>query len=168
MTMSNRIAVMDHGRIMQVGTPATIYERPASRFVADFIGSVNLFEGTVNDVTPAGLVIDSPDAGATLVAPVRGDAMVGDTVCLAIRPERLYLSSLAEADETVGFANQLSGEIKEIAYRGDSRVYHVTLSTGRVVKAVMPSLGDSAENALHVGDAVMLGWERAAGVLVAP
>ena len=168
MTMSTRIAVMDHGRIMQVGSPAAIYERPASRFVADFIGSVNLFDGMVTDITPAGLAIDCAEAGATLVAPATGEVGIGDSVCLAIRPERLCLASLAEADERVGFANQLSGEIKEIAYRGDSRVYRVALQTGRVVKVAVPSLGTSAEESLHIGDAVTLGWERAAGALVAP
>jgi putrescine transport system ATP-binding protein len=155
MTMSTRIAVMNRGKIVQVGTPSEVYEQPASRFVADFIGQVNLFEGTLKQVSGGQGVVTSVEAGADLVSGNCGDRQSGEAVCVAVRPERVQLAKRGESGD---LPNRLNGTIKDIAYLGDSCVYHVTLGTGKSVTVTMPSRGSWADQPFAREEPVALGW----------
>ncbi|MGB8843536.1 MAG: ABC transporter ATP-binding protein, partial [Aliidongia sp.] len=142
MTMSSRIAVMDRGRIVQIGTPSEIYEAPKNRFVADFIGSVNLFEGTLKRDAGGRILVASAEAGADLETASDGGKRPGETVWVAVRPERI---ELARPGATGDLPNRLGGTIHDVAYLGDSCVYHVTLDTGKQLKVTAPSLGRWAD-----------------------
>src|SRR5262249_41975809 len=91
MTVADRIGVMDHARLVQVATPAEIYEQPNSRWVADFIGEVNLLEGRVTEAGAQGIVIESAGAGR-LRAAAPAQVKPGDTVCVALRPEKIRIA----------------------------------------------------------------------------
>jgi putrescine transport system ATP-binding protein len=163
MTMSTRIAVMNRGQIIQVGTPSEIYEDPDNRFVAEFIGSVNLFEGTLRQVEGGNGVIASPEAGRELLAENCPDRHIGETVCVAVRPERV---ELAKSGTAGALPNRLAGTIKDIAYLGDSCVYHVTLAGGKEVTVTVPSRGRWAEQPFRRDEAVELGWQPADSLVV--
>lgn len=156
MTMADRIAIMDKGQVMQVATPAEIYEAPNSRFVADFVGSVNLLEGTVARRDGPSATITGA-SGATITVENAGDAGAGSTVAFAIRPEKISVSSRRPSDDT---ANVMEGEIWDLAYLGDMTVYHVRLPDGQVVKA-------SALNSARVVDDP-LSWHDKAWISFAP
>ena len=163
MTMSTRIAVMNRGQIVQIGTPSEIYEEPENRFVADFIGSVNLFEGTLTQVAGGTGVVASPEAGKDLLATNCPDRHLGETVCIAVRPERVVLAKRGSAG---GLPNLLPGTIKDIAYLGDSCVYHVTLGTGKVVTVTVPSQGRWADQPFARDEPVEIGWQPSCSLVV--
>ena len=156
MTMADRIAIMDKGQVMQVATPAEVYEAPISRFVADFVGNVNMLEGTVASRTGAGIVIKGA-SGAEITVENAGDAEQGAEVAFAIRPEKIKVSSKRTADTT---ANAMEGEVWDLAYLGDMTVYHIKLDDGQVVKA-------SALNSARVTDD-QLTWSDRAWISFAP
>jgi putrescine transport system ATP-binding protein len=142
-----------------VGTPSEIYEAPRSRFVADFIGSVNLFDGRAREDAR----VDCEMAAAELhlaAAPVPGSA-----VCLAVRPEKIRLSKL---DAPFDLPNHLVGRITDMAYLGDTRLYHVRLDSGKVVKVTAPNLGSWRDQPFQREERVRIGWSPEAGVLVEP
>jgi putrescine transport system ATP-binding protein len=129
MTLSTRIGVMTEGKIVQVGEPREIYETPDTRFVADFIGSVNLLEGTV-DIGAADLLrVDTADAGAVVVAPQPG-LKRGQKLWVALRPERITLSR-TQPENTPNF---VQGVVEEIGYIGHMSSYRVRLDSGRLVR----------------------------------
>jgi putrescine transport system ATP-binding protein len=163
MTMSTRIAVMNRGQIVQVGTPSEIYEEPANRFVAGFIGSVNLFEGTLRRGADGQGLIASSEAGGDLVAADCADRHAGETVCIAVRPERMLLVKLGSAGD---LPNRLTGTIKDIAYLGDSCVYHVALASGKTVTVTAPSIGRWADQAFARDERVELGWQPGCSMVV--
>ena len=124
MTMADRIAILDKGEVMQVATPAEIYEAPGSRFVADFVGNVNMFEGTVASRDAAGARIAGPRRAGDRHREPRRLPQPGNTVAFAIRPEKIRVSSRPPERADV---NAVEGEIYDIAYLGDMTVYHVRL-----------------------------------------
>lgn len=156
MTMADRIAIMDKGQVIQVATPAEVYEAPVSRFVADFVGNVNMLEGTVAS-SGGGTARITGTTGAEIVVENAGDAQAGSNVAFAIRPEKIRVSSRPPAD---GTANVMEGEIWDLAYLGDMTVYHVKLADGQVVKA-------SALNSARITDDP-LSWHDRAWISFAP
>src|SRR6185312_11094003 len=121
MTLADRIAVMDHGKIVQVGTPAEIYEQPNSRYVADFIGNINLIEGRIEGHGEGRTRLKTMNGDATILADNAVAAAPGASAWFAIRPEKMRLSLDApQATET----NALSGEVWDIGYLGDVSIYH--------------------------------------------
>ena len=163
MTLSTRIGVMNAGRIVQTGTPQEIYEFPNSRFVADFIGSVNLFEGIVTEDEPEYVRIESAAAGSTLYIGHGISCVPGAKVAVAVRPEKMQISRETPA---AGADNHLSGTVREIAYMGDLSVYLVQLDSGKTVKVTMPNLVRSAEQRLTWEDKVYLTWHETAAVVL--
>jgi len=156
MTMSSRIAVMDHGRILQVGRPHEVYEYPANRFVADFIGTANFFPGTVLG-DGGGFAAD----GLAVPLTVAGDLPPGPATVM-VRPEKLVMGREAPA----GAVNVLSGTVAEIAYLGDVSIYHVRLASGALVLATAANLRHSAEPGLTWDDRVFLSWHPANAVVL--
>jgi putrescine transport system ATP-binding protein len=138
MTMAGRIGVMDAGRLDQVATPRDLYEAPASRWIAEFVGDINLFEGQVGAVESGRLAISTRDAGTIYVAEPRtppGKSIVS----VAIRPEKVKLSRRAPtADGTSAYAlNRLEGVITDVSYLGGLTTYKVKLDSGAVVRSSM-------------------------------
>jgi putrescine transport system ATP-binding protein len=159
MSMASRVAVMNEGRIAQVGAPRDVYENPANRFVADFLGAVNLFAGTV--VTQDGGIarIDSAEAGATLA--VAQKVTRGRAVAVAVRPEKIALGLAAPA----GAANVLAGQVEAISYRGEASTYRVALATGKIVRVTVPNRVREA-GALAPGAPVFLSWSADAALVL--
>jgi len=160
MATASRIAVMSRGRVVQVGAPAEIYERPSCRFVADFIGGVNLFEGRVSEVRAGTLVVDCPELGLRL-AVAEACAPLGMAVAVAVRPERIELSAAPSATP-----NRMSGTVTEVSYRGEASSVNVALANGRIVRVTLPNTGRTGGPRVTGGDAVWLGWAVDAGVLL--
>jgi putrescine transport system ATP-binding protein len=163
MTVSSRIAVMNEGRIAQVATPEEIYETPNSRYVAEFIGDVNLLEGHVTEATAEVTRVASEDAGCE----VRGGGSslaAGDPVWVAVRPEKLAISKTPPESEAV---NCLRGEVWDIGYLGNLDVYHVRLDSGRRVTAVQANRARILDREITWEDRVYLTW-RARSTMILP
>jgi putrescine transport system ATP-binding protein len=161
MTVADRIGVMDHGRLIQVGTPPEIYERPNSRWVADFIGEINLIEGRVVDVGASDTVIASAAAGR-LRALSPTDAKPGDVVWVALRPEKVRI---AHAPPTEG-ENCVVGQVGNIGYLGDLSVYKVRLDNGIVMKAAVANVTRLVERPIGWDDRVWLSWTPEAAMVL--
>ena len=166
MTLASRIGVMDHGEIVQVGTPSDIYEYPTSRFVADFIGSVNLFEGTLIEDEPDYVRVAAPELGGTFYVSHGVSAPPHATVWVALRPEKISISR----DRPDGGAdNRVQGVVAEIAYLGDMSIYLVRLPTGRTVRVTQPNIRRQAavsSERITWDEPVWLSWEDASPVVV--
>lgn len=159
MTMSTRIAVMDAGRILQVGRPHEIYEYPADRMVADFIGTANFFDGVV-DKAEGGLCFRANGIDAPLA--IEGDLAAGTVASIMVRPEKIIMSR----DAQPGAFNQLRGKVVEIAYLGDVSIYHVRMANGATVLATSANLRHSAEPAVTWNDEVVLSWHPGNAVVL--
>ncbi|MCM8737257.1 polyamine ABC transporter ATP-binding protein [Azospirillum sp. A1-3] len=164
MTMSSRIAVMNHGVIAQVGTPTEIYEYPHSRFVAEFIGSINMFDGRVVSTEGDQVIVASEEAGCELLIAHATPAPAGSPVSVAIRPEKIALSK----DPVAGGdgRNQTTGIVREIAYLGDVSIYLVQLPTGKTVRVTAPNVTRRTEMPITWEDEVTLTWRPFAGVVL--
>lgn len=162
MTMSSRIAVMNSGYISQLGTPAEIYEYPQSKFVADFIGSVNLFEGRVAEDHPEHVIIDSPEAGGQLYIAHGLPVPVGTQVWVAVRPEKIAIAK----ERVDGPYNGTPGVVKEIAYLGNLSIYLIALPNGKTVRVTAPNVSRLTEMPITWEDEVWLSWQPYAGVVL--
>ena len=151
MTVADRIAVMDRGRLMQVAPPAAIYEQPNSRWVADFIGDINVFEGRLGADR---LSVEETPAGYLRVA-VKADAVPGATVWVAVRPEKVRI---IREPPLPGADNCVAGTIIDVGYLGDTSIYKMRLRSGAVMKAAIANVGDRALRAPAFGDEVWLLW----------
>ena len=169
MTLGTRLGVMNHGRIVQVGTPSDIYESPANRFVADFIGSVNMFEGRVNAESPECVRITSDELGCTVRAERTLSMGAGATVWAAIRPEKINISRRAPAS-AVGAAgaaeNLVRGTVREIAYMGDMSIYLVQIESGRMLRVTLPNVSRGRERPLAREESVWLSWQGSSPVVL--
>jgi putrescine transport system ATP-binding protein len=161
MTVAHRMAVMDRGRIVQVGTPAEVYEQPNSRYVASFVGDVNLIEGRLAATGSSGSLIESA-AGARLATNHGVDAAAGATVWVALRPEKLRVATQAPAANE----NCVTGRVAEIAYLGNVSIYKVRLDNGLIMKAQLPNLTRVVERPIGTNDRVWLSWTPDAGVVL--
>ncbi|MFZ9990518.1 MAG: ABC transporter ATP-binding protein, partial [Burkholderiaceae bacterium] len=131
MAMASRIAVMSHGRVLQVGTPHEIYEYPNCRFVADFIGQANLFDGQLAVEAADRSEIETPEGMIYIDHPTAG--YVGQPVSVAVRPEKINISKQKPDGQ---FANVFAGKVLEIAYFGSYNTYVVQLPNGKQVKVM--------------------------------
>ncbi len=164
MTVADRIAVMDRGKVIQVATPAEIYEQPNSRYVADFVGDINLLEGRITAESGNGRVhMQCVGTGATVAVDQDVQAAPGDTVWFAIRPEKVSISLDRPADVSV---NAIAGEVWDIGYLGDVSIYHVRLDTGATLKATVTNRTRLVERPITWDDKVWLTWNRDGGVVL--
>jgi putrescine transport system ATP-binding protein len=162
MTLASRIGVMNHGEIVQAGTPSEIYEFPSSRFVADFVGSVNMFEGTLIEDEPDYVRIGSAELGGTIYVSHGISAPPGAVVWAAVRPEKIFMSTTAPDG---GADNVVRGAVQDIAYLGDLSIYLVKLPTGKVVRVTQPNTSRHAE-AIGWDQQVYLAWDATSPVVV--
>ena len=136
MTMANRIGVMDAGRLEQVASPRDLYEAPRSRWVAEFVGDVNLFEGEVASREHNRLIVSTRDGGSIAVAEPR-HPVTKSIVSIAIRPEKVKLSRRGPVSDAVNShaINRLEGVVTDVSYLGGLTVYKVKLDSGAVVRS---------------------------------
>jgi putrescine transport system ATP-binding protein len=150
MAMADYIAVMDTGRIVQFGPPREVYERPSTRFVASFLGTINLFDGTASAVEPTRFTLQTND-GITLTATGRAPASAG--ACLGIRPEKLVVARAA-----TGLANDFVGTIEELSYCGNVTHAVVRLAADRRLTTIILNHGVVSAEIFAVGDTVHVGF----------
>ena len=162
MTLSSRIGLMNHGEIIQVGTPSEIYEYPNSRFVAEFIGSVNTFEGRLVEDEPSYVRIGCDDLEAPIFVDHGVSSAPGATVWAAIRPEKITLSR----EKPAGPDNWAGAIVQDIAYMGDMSIYLLRLASGKVVRVTQPNVQRHADDRLTWDEQVYLSWHANSPVVV--
>ncbi len=169
LAMADRCAVLNHGRVEQVAAPAALYEMPASRFVADFIGGVNVFEGRLLVALPGPASIAATD----LDVPLRLDITApppGTPFWVALRPERIALYRRGPGDAAAPVAdtdhNHAAGIVRHIAYRGSASLYHVALGNGRIVQVLRPNGLPGAPADFVMAEPVWLTWAATAPTLL--
>jgi putrescine transport system ATP-binding protein len=162
MTMAHRIAVMDSGKIRQIGTPDEIYEQPSCRYTAEFIGSVNLFEGKVEEDEKDYVTIRTPGLDSPIYIGHGITGYDGMSVAFAIRPEKVSISK----EEPGQKYNKAKGIIEEIAYFGSHSVYHVRLTSGAKVLCNFVNMKRWASEDFTWNDAVWLSWGDNSGVVL--
>ncbi|WP_342238147.1 ABC transporter ATP-binding protein [Inquilinus sp. OTU3971] len=163
MALSTRIAVMNRGRIVQTGTPTDIYEYPNCRFAADFIGSINLFEGTVDSAADGRVTVATEQAGPLVVAHA-GAVAPGTPVSVAVRPEKIAIGREPPQDA----ANTLQGMVYDLGYFGDRSLFRVQLGNGRLVSVSRQNerRGREEDRPVDWDDRVWLSWSPAAALLL--
>ena len=163
MTLSSRMAVMDMGKFKQIGTPTEIYEFPESRFVADFIGSANIFEGKVIS-NKAGKLTVSTDVGEVFIN--NGQSIIeGEKIWLGLRPEKIYLSKIKPKNIR---ANQIKGIVEEIGYLGETSIYKIRLENGQIIDVSAPNQSRPMSRVREITweDVVYLNWEPESAMLL--
>jgi len=171
LAIASRIAVMNKGLIAQVGTPSDLYEFPATRFVADFIGSVNMFEGTLIDDKPDQATVACPELDPHRIHVPH--AVLGketSSVWVAIRPEKMNLHKDSGAPPSVpecpSAHNVAKGEIKEISYLGDISIFHVLLDGGRLIRVSRPNRSRFDQDNFGWGEKVWVSWGGSSPVVL--
>jgi putrescine transport system ATP-binding protein len=156
MTVADRIGVMDAGRLEQVATPRQLYEEPASRWVAEFVGDVNIFEGQPASEEAGRLMISTSDAGIIAVAEPRHQ-VTKPAICVAIRPEKVKLSRRGPASDEVGShaINRLEGVVTDVSYLGGITSYKVKLDSGAVLRSSMANTARIDIDAYHANQRVV-------------
>ncbi len=162
MTMAHRIAIMDAGKIRQIGTPDEIYEQPNCRYTAEFIGSVNLFEGKVEEDEKDYVTIRTPALDTPIYVGHGITGYDGMSVAFAIRPEKIQIGK----DEPEQKYNKVKGVIEEIAYFGSHSVYHVRLASGSKVFCNFVNMKRWASENFTWNDSVWLSWKDNSGVVL--
>ena len=157
MTMSARIGVMNAGIIEQIGTPVEIYEYPTTTFVADFIGTANMFDGVVCLEEQDRTVVDCAEIDAQLTVGHSTGVAIGAPVTVMVRPEKMSVQREAPAEGI----NHIHGVVSDIAYLGDISIYHVRLESGRKVQVALTNLRHTSEQRLTWDDQVFLTWHPA-------
>jgi putrescine transport system ATP-binding protein len=162
MSVAHRIAVMNRGQIAQVATPAEIYEQPNSRYVADFIGDINLIEGTVTAVEPGATVVTGAGGERYRIAP-NPEAWPGTRAWVALRPEKLRIAQAQPQETSVNCAG---GTVSDIGYLGKSVIYKVRLDSGADMRASVPNPSRLIELPIGKDDRVWLTWAPESGMVL--
>jgi len=162
MTLSSRIGLMNHGEIVQVGTPTEIYEYPISRFVAEFIGSVNMFEGRLVEDEPSYVRIEANDLDQPIYVDHGVSSAPGATVWAAIRPEKMQMSR----EQPAGADNWTVATVRDIAYMGDLSIYLLRLPSGKIVRVTQPNVERHAAERVTWDEQVYLQWDATSPVVV--
>jgi len=163
MALATRIAVMDRGKVMQVGTPSEIYEFPRSRFVADFVGTTNLFEGIVAATEPGELTVQCAETACDLKVDDVGRFSPGQRVWVALRPEKIRLSKEEPKGERL---NLLRGVVWELGYLGHRSTYQIKMASGKLVTVVAQNERRTSEWSIDWSDEVYMSWRADAAVIL--
>ncbi|HEV7259740.1 MAG TPA: ABC transporter ATP-binding protein [Bosea sp. (in: a-proteobacteria)] len=166
MTMADRMAVMDHGRLVQIGPPDVIYEAPANRYVAEFVGDINIFEGRVAAVDGELITVETPFVGPVILDEEDAALAVGEAALVGLRPEKIDLAH----DEPHGVSNKVRGEIWDIGYLGDFTMVQVMVGGegGHLVKVALANRTRRIARPFAWEDKVWLAWDVEAGLLLPP
>ncbi len=163
MTLASRIAVMKDGQIAQVGTPGQVYEFPANRYVASFVGNINLFDGRVTGGGDGQLAVHCEALGADLQV-LSGSALApGSAACVAVRPEKITISRQAPDAKD---RNIIKGKVWDLAYFGDQSLYRVRLKSGTELQVSAQNMRRSEKLTVEWDDEVFLSWEVASMILL--
>jgi putrescine transport system ATP-binding protein len=163
MALASRIAVMDRGKVVQVGTPAEIYEFPRSRFVADFVGTTNFFEGTVSACEAGHITVHCAETGGELLVDDAGSFSVGQRVWVALRPEKVRLDKQPPAGTRI---NQLRGTVWELGYLGNRSTYRIRTASGKLLTVFAQNERRTAQAIIDWSDEVFVSWSADAAVLL--
>ena len=155
MTMAGRIAIMNRGKFVQIGEPEEIYEHPNSRFSAEFIGSVNVFDCVLQARHDDALILQSPGLRHAIKVDPDASVMDGVPIQVALRPEKILLCEQVPEDG----CNFAVGEVAHIAYLGDLSIYHVKLHSGQIISAQLQNGHRFRKGMPTWGDEVRLCWE---------
>ncbi len=170
MTMADRMAVMDHGRLVQIGPPDVIYEAPASRHVAEFVGDINIFEGRAEAIDGELVRAEVPLVGTVELDEEAPSLKPGDPLVIGIRPEKIEISH----DEPGQAVNKVAGEIWDIGYLGDFTMIQVMLGQdtqgegGKLVKVALANRTRRLARPFAWEDEVWLSWDVEAGLVLPP
>ena len=162
LALLHHIAVMNRGQMMQVDEPSRLYGFPRNRFVADFIGHINMLDAQVLEAAHGHTRLAIPGLGEITAPPVAG-VKAGSKGAFAIRPEQVRIGTHAEVAE---LKNHFPGEVRNLLYCGDVTVYKVQLSGGQMIEALLPNSAPGRAEFFEVGDAVRVGWRHDAGVFL--
>lgn len=163
MTMASRIAVMSEGKILQIGAPSDIYETPATRFVADFIGNVNLMDGALAEDHADHVIVQCGDCSHYVGHGITGTE--GMPVSVAVRPEKIRLTRRAPQDDYAPH-NRVEGKVRDIAYFGSFTVYHLQTAGGRVLKISQSNHERHPEDQLTWDDTAWASWTPSSQVVL--
>ncbi len=163
MTLATRIGVMNAGKIVQTGSPREIYEAPANRFVADFVGSVNLFEGRVAEQSNGTVTLDCADVPGGVKVHHEHTLEVGSECAVALRPEKLHIWQVDPGDDAV---NRVHGVVAEIGYLGASCIFRIRTDAGRMIQVMQPNQARDLSLAYQWDEPVWVSWAPESGVLI--
>jgi putrescine transport system ATP-binding protein len=167
LSMASRIAVINKGEVAQLATPSDLYEYPANRFVADFVGSVNIFEGKLTIDEPERAVVDCPEIGKVYM----NHGVTGAheaTVWVALRPEKITLCKpgKAKAKDAPAGHNTANGQIKGLSYLGDITIYEIKLDSGKMIRVSRPNLSRWDQENFTWDDQVSMHWHPTSPVVL--
>lgn len=163
MTLAGRIAVMAEGRIAQVGTPGQIYEYPATRNVASFVGNINLIDGRVTTCEAGRISLQCPALNAQVSVLCEEQLGAGIEICVAVRPEKITISRDAPDARD---RNVVKGVVRDLGYFGDQSLYRVLLQSGAVLQVSAQNMRRTASLTVEWDDEVFLSWEVASTILL--
>jgi spermidine/putrescine ABC transporter ATP-binding subunit len=172
LAMAGRCAVMDRGKLMQTATPSNLYEFPANKFVADFIGSVNLFEGRLEIDEPDHAILASDELGGRVYFDHGVSGASGETMWVGVRPEKIELLKRADGsapptpEDSPAGCNVVAGTIRQISYLGNESVYEVEIATGKKMRVSRPNLSRWDQEDFTWDDEVWMRWHGDSPVLL--
>jgi ABC-type Fe3+/spermidine/putrescine transport system ATPase subunit len=159
LSMADRIAVMEGGKIRQIAGPAELYEFPNCRFVADFIGKMNLFEGRISGQGGGRIQVEVSGVGRLDLPVPQGEVAPGadaaGDIGIAVRPEKVRIHDEAGAEGRIS----LHGKVSQVAYYGDTSHIFVTLDSGRTLSAIFQNEARSASPAVQIGQELWCSWD---------
>lgn len=161
LTMSDRIAVMNLGNVLQIGTPSEIYEHPEDKFVADFIGESNFLEAVVSELGQGTVEVDLGN-GLKFQIMSKHSLTRGQKVTVAIRPEKLSIRAVGAAMAVESGSNQFSGRVDEIVYIGTDTHYDLHLPDGQRIRVREQNHSPSSRLLANVGDEVLVNFSQEA------
>ncbi len=163
MTLATRIAVMDEGKFIQIGTPSEVYEYPRNFFVADFFGNINIFDAAVIDNEPGFITVELDTSGTRIRIQHQDAIEAGAAVMIGVRPEKLIISKTQPTDDRLTVTR---GVVEDLAYYGNRSIYRVRSQAGRIIQVSAQNSRRSAELAMEWDDEVYLSWDSNCSVVL--
>ena len=165
MTLSSRVAVMNEGRFIQIGTPSQVYESPNNKFVADFFGTINFFNATVQNANQDSKVLCATleKTGTKLDAKFDGNIHTGDQITIAVRPEKISITKNNPEGENLTVTK---GVVEDLAYYGNRSIYRIRSQSGRIIQVSAQNFARSEQLALEWDDEVYLSWNSSCNVVL--
>ena len=163
MTLATRIAVMDEGKFIQIGTPSEVYEYPRNFFVADFFGNINIFDAAVIDNEPGFITVELDTSGTRIRIQHQDAIEAGAAVMIGVRPEKLIISKTQPTDDRLTVTR---GVVEDLAYYGNRSIYRVRSQAGRIIQVSAQNSQRSAELAMEWDDEVYLSWDSNCSVVL--